>query len=207
MSDSSANDAASEEVEGVLAEPDDRQVIDTGDSVKVKQVMDEITVETVKEMGFEPNWYWDNMKLFLMAVSCVFALVAQFYPTPFPDSRPLLGVCCAGYFILSTVLQYIITFIDKDTVFISQPNDVYNRGVRVRTDFPRFSDTFTLSIEDDGGVDFQASVKTTAKMYVGKYFTEEGDFDQVGLAMDTMKVIRYFLAKKYKTFEINHKSD
>lgn len=97
----------------------DLQVIETGDSVKVKQVFDEAIVEAVRDAGYEQNYFWENVKLSLMFISCVFAMVAQFFPIPFPASRPLLGLCCASYFILSVVLQYIISFIDKDTVLIT----------------------------------------------------------------------------------------
>lgn len=48
----------------------------------------------VVDLGYTENYYWDNIKLLLMVVACAFAMVAQFYPMPFPKSRPLLGVCC-----------------------------------------------------------------------------------------------------------------
>jgi hypothetical protein len=48
----------------------------------------------VVDLGYKENHYWDNIKLLLMMVACAFAMVAQFYPMPFPQSRPLLGVCC-----------------------------------------------------------------------------------------------------------------
>lgn len=100
-------------------------VIETGDSVKVKQVLDDATNEIlIGRGGFQPNYSWENIKLFLMFLSCVFAMIAQFFPIPFPDSRPLLGLCCAMYFILSTVLQLMITYIDKDVIMIGNPDTV-----------------------------------------------------------------------------------
>jgi signal peptidase complex subunit 2 len=99
-------------------------VIETGDSVKVKQVLDDATMDIIIKAGYEANYSWDNMKLLLMFLSCVFALVAQFYPMPFPSSRPLLAVCCAAYFIISSILQGIVTFIDKDTIMFTKPNTV-----------------------------------------------------------------------------------
>ena len=99
-------------------------VIETGDSVKVKQVLDDATIMAITEGGYEANYSWENMKLLLMLLSCVFAMVAQFFPMSFPDSRPLLAVCCAGYFIISTLLQYFVTFVDKDTILFTKPNEV-----------------------------------------------------------------------------------
>jgi signal peptidase complex subunit 2 len=99
----------------------DLQTIETGDSVKVKQVFDESILEAITEAGYKQNFFWENTKLFLMFSSCVFAMVAQFFPIPFPASRPLLGLCCASYFILSVILQYIVTYVDKDTIMITNP--------------------------------------------------------------------------------------
>jgi hypothetical protein len=48
-------------------------------------------------------------------------MVAQFYPMPFPDSRPLLGVCCAAYFTASSVLQLIVTYLEKDCIMTTAP--------------------------------------------------------------------------------------
>eukprot|EP01031_Cornospumella_fuschlensis_P041493 gene41493-50635_t len=119
--ESMADDNAVEIVE--YEEVPQPHVIETGDSVKVKQVLDECIMETIGEAGYAINYSWDNFKLLLMFVACVFALVAQFYPMPFPASRPLLAVCCAMYFIISSVLQFIVTFIDKDTIMFTKPNE------------------------------------------------------------------------------------
>lgn len=112
-----------EEIE-VYEEIPEPHVIETGDSVKVKQVLDDATMEIIREAGYSINYSSENLKLFLMFLSCVSAMVAQFYPIPFPKSRMLLGACCAAYFILSSILQFIISFVDKDTILITQPTNV-----------------------------------------------------------------------------------
>lgn len=184
----------------VYEEVPEPQVIETGDSVKVKQVLDEATTDAFKEYGYEPNYFMDNLKLIIMFTSCVFAMVAQFYPLPFPASRPLLGVCCVSYFALNGLFQFIVTFIDKDTIIITKPNKVCTRYsfcspliccllwtnlnlfqsgnvLRIRTSFPRFQEYFTLIIQSED----PKSPETTAKMYVGRYFTEKGAVDLVML--------------------------
>ena len=109
----------------VYAELPEPHVIETGDSVKVKQVLDDATTEILtNDTEFIPNYFWDNIKLLLMFLSCVFAMLAQFYPIPFPASRPLLGACCAMYFILSTILQFMISYIDRDIILVSTPEKV-----------------------------------------------------------------------------------
>ncbi len=49
----------------------------------------------VLEMGYEEDHTLNNAKLSVMALACVFAVTAQFWPQPFPESRLLLAVCCA----------------------------------------------------------------------------------------------------------------
>ena len=107
---------STEEEEVVYEEVPEPHIIETGDSIKVKQVLDDSLIEAVKKYGYDINYHSENIKLIIMFLSCVFALIAQFYPIPFPQSRPLLGLCCVVYFGLSGVFQFIVTFIDKDTV-------------------------------------------------------------------------------------------
>lgn len=92
--------------------------------MKVKQVLDDATIEALSQAGYSINYTWENFKLFLMFLSCVFAMIAQFYPMPFPDSRLLLAVCCGFYFIISGILQFIVVFIDKDTIVFTRSNEV-----------------------------------------------------------------------------------
>ena len=45
-------------------------------------------------MGYDEDHTLNNAKLAIMALACIFAVTAQFWPQPFPDSRPLLAACC-----------------------------------------------------------------------------------------------------------------
>mmetsp|Transcript_179 Transcript_179/g.224 ORF Transcript_179/g.224 Transcript_179/m.224 type:complete len:205 (-) Transcript_179:348-962(-) len=204
MADEQDQDVVYEEI----VEGPQPHVIETGDSVKVKQVLDDATSETLIENGFLPNYFWENMKLFLMFLSCVFAMIAQFYPIPFPDSRPLLGFCCAMYFVLSTILQGMITFIDKDIIMIGKPDQVTGKVVLIRTNFQRFQEYFEVIIQyQEEDTKLPPTCATTAKMYVGKYFTTKGEFDEAGYARDVLDHLERFNQQKYIVFEYDHKSD
>jgi hypothetical protein len=48
--------------------------------------------------------------------------------------------------------------------------------MEIRTSFPRFQEYFTLIVQFKGQPEGH---KTTGKMYVGRYFTEKGEFDEV----------------------------
>jgi len=112
------------EEEVVYEEVKEPHVIETGDSVKVKQVLDDATISAVESAGYVANYSWQNLQLLLMALSCVFAMIAQFFPMPFPSSRPLLAACCAMYFVLSSILQFIVSFMDRDTILFTKPTKV-----------------------------------------------------------------------------------
>ena len=123
-------------------------------------------------------------------------MVAQFAPIPFPESRPLLGVCGCAYFLLSGVLQLIATFIDKDCILLTKPwnpengktkNEMLKKyGVRVRSNLPRFSEWYSVILEfkmDEG-----KSPYTEQKWSVGKFFDKEGFFDEFGLMKEVDKL-------------------
>lgn len=50
--------------------------------------------------------------------------------------------------------------------------------MEVRTSFPRFQEYFTLIVQFKGK---PTERKTTARMYVGRYFTEKGEFDEASV--------------------------
>jgi signal peptidase complex subunit 2 len=171
--------------------------VDLGDMVKLKQVLDEAVASALLEK-LDEDYRWDNFKLSIMALACVFAMVAQFAPIPFPESRPLLGICGCAYFVLSGVLQLIATFIDKDSILLTKPlnartkedgkksstkttkNELLrNYGVRVRSSLPRFSEWYTVILEFR--MEDKKSPYTEQKWSVGNFFDKEGFFDEVGL--------------------------
>ena len=183
-------------------------------------MLDDATIEHVVEScGYDANFAAENIKLALMFLSCVFAMVAQFYPKPFPENRPILGVCCAAYFILSTILQFIISYIDVDMVMTTLDKKEYNGddeksfktlpAIVVRTDFQKYQEWFTLKVhyttdKSDAKVNKRISV---AKMYVGKYFTEAGEFCEDVYVKDLKTHIKRFEEGRYGEIKYDHKAD
>lgn len=183
----------------------DIQKIETGDSVKVAQVLDDATKKAVEAAGYQINYTLENYKLVLMFVACLFALLAQFYPMPFPDSRPLLGLCCVLYFVLSMILQYVVIFVEKDTVVTTYPKEDAKdiRFFRLDATFERFQENYVVTVYN--GDDLTQFTK--GQFYVGRYFTEKGEFDQKGFTADILKHIQRFHQKKFTEFTYTHKSD
>jgi len=212
-----------EEEEEIIEETELLQV-DVGDIIKVKQILDECVVSTLIQSedlsahGDAVDLYedvrHDNVKLMLMLMACSFAAFAQFaLAKDFPQNRMLLGACVATYFCLSGILQLIITFIDKDCIMITCPLDdekaiklvknkeMQNFGIRVRSDFPRFSEFYTVTLEFQGKTAPPSFVKQTWS--VGKFFDVEGYFDEVGMMEEIEQLYQRFEAGKFDKSEVD----
>lgn len=182
--------------------------VDLGDMIKMKQVLDEAVAAAVLELQPE-DYRWDNIKLLIMFVACLFACAAQFAPLPFPESRPVLGVCGSTYFVLSGVLQLITTFVDKDSILLCNPfpkeeptassknKDMEKSGLRVRSNLPRFSEWYTVQIEFQDSVGATAAKHVSQTWSVGQFFDKEGYFDETGLMQQATKLYERFAAGKY----------
>ena len=194
--------------------------VDVGDVIKVKQILDEAVAETLvseelsshgDKVQLEEDYRHENIKLFLMALACVFAAVAQFgLASDFPNNRMWLGICCASYFCLSGVLQLIMAFIDKDCIMMTKAvsdddmiklikksgnKEMDKYGIRVRTQFPRFSEFYTVILEFQGKEPTSEFVKGTWS--VGQFFDVDGYFDEEGLMEEIEGLYRRFEAGKF----------
>ena len=177
--------------------------VDLGDVIKLKQILDE-TVAAAMLDHIEEDYYLDNIKLALMVAACSFAMVAQFaekmFNVPFPESRFLLGGCCCCYFVLSGILQLITTFIDQDAILLTLPKstsknkDLKDHGIRVRTQFPRFSEFFTVVLEYQKK---ENSPHVEQTWSVGQFFDKEGFFDEIGLQLEVEKLFNRLEDGKY----------
>jgi len=192
--------------------------VEVGDIVKLKQVLDETVAGALLDnVSLPEDHSLDNIKLGIMTLACAFAVVAQFSPIPFPECRPLLGLCCCAYFMLSGVMQLITTFLDKDCIMITKPleeasatskkegecgppsvpktnPDMAKHGLRIRTNLPRFSEFFSLIIEFQGVPD---SPFVTQTWSVGQFFDGEGMFDEIGMMDEVVAVYERFASGKF----------
>eukprot|EP00591_Stephanopyxis_turris_P011931 CAMPEP_0195517352 /NCGR_PEP_ID=MMETSP0794_2-20130614/10539_1 /TAXON_ID=515487 /ORGANISM="Stephanopyxis turris, Strain CCMP 815" /LENGTH=151 /DNA_ID=CAMNT_0040646143 /DNA_START=43 /DNA_END=495 /DNA_ORIENTATION=+ len=112
--------------------------VDVGDIVKLRQVLDEAVAAALIDgpPKLEEDYNLENIQLSVMFLACVFAALGQFSPLPFPESRLILGGCCISYFILSGILQLVVTFVRMDAILITKPpkNGDYkikNKGLRI----------------------------------------------------------------------------
>jgi signal peptidase complex subunit 2 len=200
--DDDEDDDAAEEEEDYEEDQLELLQVELGDMVKLKQILDEAVASAMLEK-MEEDYRLDNLKLSIMISACIFAVIAQFAPIPFPDSRPLLGICCLLYNVLSALLQLITTFIDQDSILLTKPlgkndknPDMEKHGVRVRSQFPRFSEWYTVILEFQNRED---SPFVEQKWSVGQFFDKEGMFDEIGLMKEVEALYHRLEQGKYNS--------
>jgi hypothetical protein len=142
-----------------------------GDSLNHKRYLDDQVVRSFEDFfetdaaPFEEDLSWSNLKMGIMTAASLSALLAQFYPLPFPANVWLLGGCVAVYFALSGVLQFMVTFLDKDAIYASKPPAGGGERAWIRTSLPRGEQMYTVIVECPPG-------KEVARLResVGRYF-------------------------------------
>mmetsp|Transcript_7494 Transcript_7494/g.13554 ORF Transcript_7494/g.13554 Transcript_7494/m.13554 type:complete len:172 (-) Transcript_7494:49-564(-) len=158
--------------------------VEIGDTVQVKQCLDESLITTL-DATYPRSIRLDTIKVSLMIAACLFALIAQFTPEPFPESRLTLGICVSLYFVCSGLLQAVTTFVEKDTVFTAQ-----DKSFEVRTDLKRFESDYSFKVVVNEKVVFSENWS------IGLFFTEDGYFWNEGFEAKVKEVVTQALGKK-----------
>lgn len=166
-----------------------------GDTATTKGILDDAVVQSFEDAGFAEDHRLSNLKLFLGALACAFALVAQFWPSPlaplpFPESRSLLLVCCVLYFFLSFTLQLITSFYEQswdgqDTILYTlAPSNssalwtsLKDHRIKVSTKLARFSLDYSICLHVHNA---QGALVNTAQqvLQLTDYFEENGAFHE-----------------------------
>ena len=82
-------------VEDSVTPREDINIIEVGDSIKMKQTLDDVIPFLLSDaVGMEQDVAAENWKLMLMTLGVIVGLVTQFYPIPFPANSYILGAGC-----------------------------------------------------------------------------------------------------------------
>jgi len=88
--------------------------------------------------------------LVLGLVTCILALVAQFYPVKFPGSHTVLVACVAGYCVFHVLLQLYITYVENGMLLVTKPKEGGSRttdsGLAIRCKMQRFNEDVSISV-------------------------------------------------------------
>eukprot|EP00735_Rhodelphis_limneticus_P008072 TRINITY_DN20847_c0_g1::TRINITY_DN20847_c0_g1_i1::g.12424::m.12424 TRINITY_DN20847_c0_g1::TRINITY_DN20847_c0_g1_i1::g.12424 ORF type:complete len:178 (+),score=38.86,sp/Q55E35/SPCS2_DICDI/34.13/4e-30,SPC25/PF06703.6/1.5e-29,Polysacc_synt/PF01943.12/0.028 TRINITY_DN20847_c0_g1_i1:57-590(+) len=155
-----------------MAIPKDDIKVTLEDQNAIKNCLDDSVVRFVtEELTYPENTKIMDTKILVGTIAILIALVAHFYPLPWPDNRILLGICAVVYFMCSGLLQFIVSFVEKDFFFTVKSSSSIHPGLKIRSTFPRFEETYTLFAHDASGNEVKLVEKS-----VGNFFDTTGKF-------------------------------
>jgi hypothetical protein len=144
--------------EGVVAPSSDHaaaeevRLTNLYDQPALKHAVDDAVVHYLADVGFEEDYHSSNVKLALGFTACALGALAQFAPLPHPKVVPLLAVCAVLYFALSSAMQYIISYVDRDRIMVSKdhrrglnPNQFYP-AIAAASSMPKLELDYTLTL-------------------------------------------------------------
>jgi len=153
------------------------------EAISYKRILDDTLHSFVEVPALKEDLSYHNFKILVMAVSSVSALIAQFYPIPFPGNRLILLVCVIIYFALSGVYQFLVTFVDLDSVSTFQASNG-KKEVVLRSTLHKYSDEYTAIVECPSGNEIAKFTRS-----IGNYFTKEGDYAEQVFKKDIEKLL------------------
>jgi signal peptidase complex subunit 2 len=151
------------------------------EAISYKRILDDTLHSFVEVPALKEDLSYHNFKILVMAVSSVSALIAQFYPIPFPGNRFILLVCVIIYFALSGVYQFLVTFVDRDSVSTFSSG---KKEVVLRSTLHKYSDEYTAIVECPSGNEIAKFTRS-----IGNYFTKEGDYAEQVFKKDIEKLL------------------
>mmetsp|Transcript_24494 Transcript_24494/g.78720 ORF Transcript_24494/g.78720 Transcript_24494/m.78720 type:complete len:185 (-) Transcript_24494:230-784(-) len=144
------------------------------DGNAVHRALDEALPKIMYErLGLEENLSMSNVKIGLMLFACVVALWGHFNPYEFPSNRWILAVCVVLYFAASGIHQYIVSFVERDLVYTSRP-DESNRVLTIRTKMNKYDENYTMTSELKDASSGAVVASSTVSTSVGRFFDVNG---------------------------------
>ena len=134
-----------------------------GDTATIKRLMDDAAITALldeDELDYDEDVSLSNVKLVVGFAGVGASLVSHAFPAPFPKNWWVLLYCCAWYFFCSGILQFMLSFMELETILLVQGKKVgggdgdgggggggkRGEGLNVASHFPRFQEVYTLAI-------------------------------------------------------------
>jgi signal peptidase complex subunit 2 len=156
------------------------------EAITYKRILDDTLHSYVEApASLEEDLSYHNFKIVIMALSSISALIAQFYPIPFPGNRLILLVCVVVYFALSGVYQFLVTFIDRDSISTFKTKTKgEKKEVVLRSTLHKYSDEYTAILECPSGKEVAKFTRS-----IGNYFTKDGEYAESLFKRDVEKFL------------------
>jgi len=162
------------------------------DGGQIKQTLDDSAIRTIADIGYEELNTYSNIKIIVGLLCCLLAVIAHFYPVPFPDNKIVLIICVVLYFTLNIFLQYVVTFHEKGCVtMVPTESDGKLATILVSSNLPRLEEMYTLTVS------LKNSTKgETLKESITSFFDEEGTFEEEILSKKVRDLVKLVHQKK-----------
>mmetsp|Transcript_28797 Transcript_28797/g.72466 ORF Transcript_28797/g.72466 Transcript_28797/m.72466 type:complete len:196 (-) Transcript_28797:93-680(-) len=161
------------------------------DHAAVKVALDDEVIKELVGQGHEQDNTHSNIRIVCGVVCCAAAVLAHFYPVPWPESRPAVAVCCLVFLLSNAALQWL-AWAHGNTVLTTCASPPRRRTfgapvparlpkptpLIVRSWLPRFDHMYKLEIanRDEPGVSASASASITT------WFSLDGHLDKPAFA-------------------------
>mmetsp|Transcript_20595 Transcript_20595/g.53215 ORF Transcript_20595/g.53215 Transcript_20595/m.53215 type:complete len:234 (-) Transcript_20595:102-803(-) len=186
-----------------------------GDTATMKRLLDDHVAEVLQgELKYEEDVALSNLKLVIGFAGVGAALVSHVYPRPFPQNWHVLLACCAWYFLMSGVLQFLLSYVELEAFLQLKPKPQPHAqqkpgvGLNVASSMPRFTDVYTLALTPlPGGSLRMWAAPTyrhgappsegvhTLEVSVTRYFDEDGVFYEGAFGADVRAHVEAFEAR------------
>ena len=76
-------------------------------------------LQMLEEKGFTEDNKYTDLKILVALIACCLGAVSHFYPTPFPQNKPILIGCVIGYVICATAYYFIERKLEGDAFYLA----------------------------------------------------------------------------------------
>jgi signal peptidase complex subunit 2 len=122
-----------------------------GDTATIKRLMDDAVIEILLDKegaAFTEDTSMSNLKLLLGFSAVGASLLSHVYPGGFPRNWWCLLSCCTFYFVMSGILQLLLSFVELESILQlngkTRADGSRQQGINVSSSLPRFQEIYTL---------------------------------------------------------------
>ncbi|KAK9844125.1 hypothetical protein WJX81_005216 [Elliptochloris bilobata] len=169
--------------------------IDLGDTASLKRALDDCVVQVVTDGGYEEDHFVSNVKIALGTVTCLLALVAQFYPKKWLAQWWVLLACVLAYGACTLALNVFITRVEGEVFLFTRPRKG-GKALQASSKLPRFSPEYMLQLETHPKA--PNSKLASLERSIASYFDVDGFLVEAPFRADVLRTLRAFESQQKK---------
>lgn len=165
------------------------------DNSAVKRTIDDEFIKSFKSLGYSEDHTVTNYKLMFGFFACIFGLLAQFYPVPLRQAKPVLIGLIALYFVFHGLMNLIGRIMQDKFAIMWIKADKTKKLPRLEVCAKMERDSPEIVV---GYVDLQSKRRVEKVWQVTEYFDSTGVFLKEKFREQVQKQLDDFLASDKK---------